>query len=170
MIRDSNNMAMDTLFHYSNPEAGAKMYDQLGITAKFKDPEDYISLKKYVGLFRILYNATYLNEEMSEKALNYLVDTQFDKGIAAGVPEEVTVANKFGEFVSPETRLKQLHDVGIVYHPDNPYLLGIMTRGGGYDKLAEVIKTISTFIYTEVDQQYKRQDAQNIPYGFEEEG
>ncbi len=170
MIHDSNNDAMNTLFANADPDTGMKMYQQLGIAASFSDPDDYLSLKTYTGLFRVLYNATYLNEKMSEKALNYLAHTPFDGGIVAGVPKNVTVANKFGEFASKGTRLKQLHDVGIVYHPINPYLLGIMTRGKDYERLAEAIKTISAFIYNEVDQQYKRQDQQDIPYAFEQEG
>jgi beta-lactamase class A len=169
MIKDSNNDAMVTLLNNINEQAIMKVYRQLGYVGPFTGDDNFLTLKTYVGTLRVLYNATYLNEEMSQKALKYLTGTEFGKGIAAGVPETVMLVGKFGEYGSVQTNLKQLHDIGIVYHPDNPYLLGIMTRGDDYDKLAEAIKEISSFIYREVDQQYQSQDKPEFLFGFENE-
>ncbi len=168
MIRDSNNDAMKTLVSHANTQQVLKMYDQLGYSS-FINQGDFLSLKAYAGTFRLLYNATFLNESMSEKALKYLTETNFFEGIVAGLPKGVIAAHKFGEYGSLDEDIKQLHDVGIVYHPENPYLLGIMTRGKDYAKLAQVIERVSAFIYKEVNSQYESQQDPNSPYKFEDE-
>ncbi len=168
MIRGSNNDAMATLVHKADVREVVKLYNQLGY-ADFVKQGDFLSLKAYAGTFRVLYNATYLNEAMSEKALRFLSETEFKKGIPAGLPSAVKVAHKFGEYGLPNSPVKQLHDVGIVYHHENPYLIGIMTRGDDYDKLAHAIETVSSFIYTEVDRQYKASAEPDFDYQFEQE-
>ena len=87
---------------------------------------------------------------MSEKALEILGSTQFDFGIEGGVPEGVTVANKFGERTLEDQR--QLHDCGIIYAPKGPYLLCIMTRadlktGASFNQLAEIMSSLSEKTY-----------------------
>jgi len=47
--------------------------------------EDSLTLSAYASYFRVLFNASYLNEEMSEKALRYLAHSVFRNGMAAGI-------------------------------------------------------------------------------------
>ena len=117
---------------------------------------DFLSLSSYASLFRVLFNASYLAEEMSEKALRDLSRSSFKDGMAAGVPAEVIVATKAGERIVPgaeEEELLQLHEFGIVYHPRRPFLLGISARGTDMEELTEVISDITSLIYEEVDDQ-----------------
>jgi len=107
----------------------------------------------YAAFFEILYNATYLNKEMSEKALAILTKSTFNYGLVGGVPIGVEVAHKFGERIFEE--YKQLHDCGIIYKENNPYLLCIMTRGDmmegdNFNDLAMVIKKISEQVYNTI--------------------
>jgi len=111
---------------------------------------DFISVKSYSRLYRVLYNATFLGREMSEKALQYLSHIDFREGIAASVPTGVPVASKFGEKVFDNGKVVELHEFGIVYHPVGPYLLGIMTKGNDFRRQAAVIREISTLVYSEV--------------------
>jgi beta-lactamase class A len=114
--------------------------------------QNSISVHGYSGFFRILYNASFLNREMSEKALQLLSLDDFPQGISAGVPKGTVVASKFGESSEgARNEVKQLHEFGIVYHPKHPYLIGIMTKGRDFDKLAAVIQGISRHVYAEVD-------------------
>jgi beta-lactamase class A len=99
----------------------------------------------YSGFFRILYNASYLNREMSEKALQLLTLEDFPIGISAGVPKGTIVASKFGE--AEPGAYKQLHEFGIVYHPTGAYILGIMTEGSDKEYQAEIIRKISELTY-----------------------
>lgn len=112
-----------------------------------------LTVKEYASFFRILFNSSYLSPDYSEKALKLLAETDFQDALKAGVPENVPVSHKFGE-VGTESTERQLHDCGIVYFPNHPYLACIMTRGHDTETLKKSIKEISQFIYSKVDEQY----------------
>lgn len=129
----------------------------LDLYGSVQKPYDTISVKDYSSIFRILYNATYLSQKNSEWVLSILAQGRFDKGLRKGVPQDVPVANKFGEkgyiYENPDpnkfstTPMLQLHDCGIIYDPDNPYLLCIMTHGSDYSAQEKVIQNISKIVY-----------------------
>jgi len=154
MIVDSDNDAFHLLTLHLNSEFIKKLHQDLGLP--FPDgnsPEDFISVRAYADLFRILYNASYLNREMSELALDFLSQTNYQDGLTAGVPTEITVAHKFGIRENKEG-FNQLHDCGIVYYPDHPYLICIMTKGRDFTTLAGVIKNLSAATYQELSALY----------------
>ena len=127
------------------------------------DPEvtgDSLTLSAYASYFRVLFNASYLSEEMSEKALRYLARSVFRDGMASGIPPDIDIASKAGEriikFVDNEgnpAESIQLHEFGIIYHPERPFLLGITARGSDFQDLARVIRDITKLVYAEVDSQ-----------------
>jgi hypothetical protein len=45
---------------------------------------------------------------------------------------------------------KQLLDCGIIYYPNNPYILCVMTEGTEWGKMEEVISNVSKMVYEEV--------------------
>lgn len=127
-------------------------YIDLGVI----DPEDLqdqtISTKLYSSIFTQLFHASYLRERSSsEWALHLMAESTFEDGLRAGVPDLVEVADKFGERYGFDDGLKQLHDCGIVYFPENPYLLCVMTRGQDIEKLKTVIAGISSLVYQEFE-------------------
>lgn len=155
MIIYSDNNALFLLEKNISNEAIDNITKDLGIeTATDTTPEDYMSVKSYASLFRVLFNASYLNKTMSEKALAILAKVVFTKGLISGLPDGIPVAHKFGER-ELQDGIKQLHDCGIVYYPKNPYLLCIMTRGTDYNRLSLVIGTISKKIYEDLVARYK---------------
>ena len=105
---------------------------------------DYLCLADYVRFFRILYNASYLNKDMSQMVLQMLTEVYFKDGIVLGVGD-TKVAHKYGEWSS--NGLNQLHDCGIVYYGSRPYLIGVMTRGKDVYTLAQVIQNISNIAF-----------------------
>jgi beta-lactamase class A len=121
--------------------------------------EDALSLSAYASFFRVLFNASYLSEEMSDKALRYLSRSAFRGGMAAGLPPGVDLASKAGERVTSVAGQKrdgeqlQLHEFGIIYHPERPFLLGVTARGDDFDGLSAVIRDITRLVYAEVDRQ-----------------
>lgn len=127
------------------------IYGELGITNPYDFGEgDTMSVKEYASFFRILYNASYLNKEMSIKALKLLSQTSYTDGIKKGIPEDITLSHKFGERefnTDMGTKVYQLHDCGIVYHPTKSYLLCIMTRGSSFSLLEPKISEISKIVY-----------------------
>ena len=117
----------------------------------------FLSVQTYASFFRILYNATYLSREGSDAALDLLTRAEFKAGLVGGVPPGVAVAHKFGEKSDPATGTFQLHDCGIVYFPDNPYLLCVMSRGASLEALDDVIRGVSRIVYGEVAAQVQAQ-------------
>jgi hypothetical protein len=105
-------------------------------------------------LFRILYNATYLSRDYSEKALQVLSQSSFTQGIVSGVPSSTVVAHKLGLVgIAPDNVTvteHELHDCGIVY-AQNPYVLCVMTRGSSSLSTMEgIIGAVSQAAYQHV--------------------
>ena len=149
MITYSDNQAANTLLGVIDQNFLNQLFLDIGITPpSMKNPENYMAVIDYASFFEILYNASYLNKEMSEKALNILTKTGFQRGIIAGLPMDIKVAHKFGERTT--NNYNQLHDCGIIYKPNHPFLLCVMTRGNDLAKMAFVIKDISRATYNEI--------------------
>ena len=155
-IRESDNVADNILYVNMDQHILDQVYTYLGVGLEgVSSKEDFVSIRTYCSLFRVLYNAAFLNKEMSQKALEYLTGSSFKDGIKAGLPEGVVVAHKFGERFFTDQGIRQLHEIGIVYYPGNTYMLGIMTRGVDFNNQARVIREISNLVYKEIDAQVK---------------
>ncbi|MDP2279653.1 MAG: serine hydrolase, partial [Nitrospirota bacterium] len=110
MIIYSDDNAMDLLLQNIDVNRLVHEYTDLGIAVpNVRKPENFMPVKTYASFFRILYNASYLNREMSEKALDYLSMVDFKYGLVTGVPSNIVVAQKFGER-GIIMDIKQLHD------------------------------------------------------------
>lgn len=133
MIIDSDNGATNLLLANIDRDNLNKVYKALGIAEPNDDPSYTISTKDYTLFFRILYNATYLSSESSEKALSILSQATFKDGLIAGLPVGTVVSHKFGEHAITDSKNNvvgvELHDCGVVYGEPGPYLLCIMTKG-----------------------------------------
>lgn len=153
MIEYSDNIAMALLFENIGEKVIAEVCSDLQLpTIALRGPEWRMSAKDYAVLFRILYSATYLNNDSSEKALGLLTATEFREGIIAGIPPGITVAHKFAERAYSQGSEKQLHDCGIVYYEKRPYLICIMTKGWDFNVLKGVIREISRIAYEHMTQ------------------
>lgn len=151
MIARSDNDAAHTLIADMREQDYLQVYSDLGLRIpNTRDIDDPISVRAYASFFRILYNSSYLDRAMSERALRYLAASEFTGGLRAGVPAGLTVAHKFGESDDGKGLL-QLHDCGIVYHPRDPYLLCVMTKGRDMARLAAFIAGVSALVYRRVD-------------------
>jgi len=152
MMNYSDNNATRLLYDQLKPEELGEILDGMDVVSRSQDGVNSVTVHGYSGLFRILYNASYLNRAMSEKALQLLSLQDYPQGMVAGVPKGTVVAAKFGERTSDAVRTDhQLHEFGIVYHPKHAYILGVMTRGKDPEALSGVIRQISQRVYTYVD-------------------
>ena len=155
MIINSDNQSQFMLISQIPQSGFESVYVDLGITIPgVRGIEDFMTVKEYASFFRILYNATYLTRDYSEKALGLLTQVEFDKALGAGIPDNIILAHKFGErgYINDEGKnVKQLHDCGIVYYPERPYLLCVMTRGDDLEKLSATIQRISRLVYEDVN-------------------
>lgn len=137
-----------------------KVFKDLNVEYDPHNAEDTLSLRAFASFYRVLFNASYLSEEMSEKALRYLSKSSFKDGMASGISMNINIASKFGERRvnavvenGTDVELEQLHEFGIIYHPYRPFLVGIMARGSDFNTLIGTIRDITRLVYDEVDRQ-----------------
>ncbi|OFX67437.1 MAG: hypothetical protein A2X12_11350 [Bacteroidetes bacterium GWE2_29_8] len=158
MIINSDNYASGLIYHFNRQYTDENAFfneTMINNNIEGRDPFGNITVKDYSGFFRILYNSSFLNKQMSETALALLIKTKFKNGLVKGVNNtSIEIAHKFGERLT-DTEY-QLHDCGIVYYPNEPYILCVMTRGhvGDNEKLENIISDISRIIYEEVNKQF----------------
>lgn len=155
MIKYSDNNSKTLLLSLISPSLIEELYKDIGVPLQLnaQQPEnfDYITTRDISYFFRILYNSTYLTNDLSEKAMTILSEVDYKKGLVAGVPEGVAVAHKFGlENIEAGGVIveRELHDCGVIYHPQNPYLLCIMTKSSsGISNIEDTIGNISAAVY-----------------------
>lgn len=150
---DSDNSAVYTLLDSLDPEVLDNVYNDLSIPQpNDASSEGYkLTALEYSRFFRILYFGTLdLSWANSEQILKNLSQSTFTSGLVAGVPSSVPVAHKFGEHVNGMPGAPssiELSDCGIIYLPNKPYFLCVMTEGKDQTSLTNVIAQISRFVY-----------------------
>ncbi len=152
MIIDSDNGATSALLSDSDiNNAFQNVYSTFRLpSVSNADQTDYMSARSYSVIFRSLFNSTYLPWNLSEEALQLLSYSNFNDGIVAGVPAGTIVSHKFGEFTHTPATFSgndELHDCGVVYYPNHPYLLCIMAAGENWDRLQKTLAGISNITY-----------------------
>ncbi|MES1181766.1 MAG: serine hydrolase, partial [Flavobacterium sp.] len=145
MTAKSDNYATILLLKNINAQLFKQLFTDIGL----KDPPETdmnfkISPIDYSKFLRILYNNTYLNARDSEYALSILSESTFRNGILQGLPDNTTVAHKFGEF--NDGPYKELHESGIIYLNNSPYLLTIMTEGNRINNMPQVLSGIAKIV------------------------
>jgi beta-lactamase class A len=151
MLVDSDNSARDLIISTLPDKYHREIYEYLGIS----EPSPYFNFKistaNYALIFRLLYSSTFINEPHSEELLKVLTKTKFPYALRRDIPSDIPVAHKFGVFNLPEDEngleMQQLHDCGIVYQLDNPYLICVMTQGKEQAVLADFIAKVSSVVY-----------------------
>lgn len=152
MIALSDNTALELLMKYLPVDILKKVHSDLDIPYPNKKTSfDYITVRSYSSLFRVLYNSSYLSRKYSNLALEYLIKSDFKNGLVKSIPSHIKVAHKYGiKTLDNNNATTQLHDCGIIYIPDKPYVLCIMTKGNDLIKLEDTVDLISKTIYTEI--------------------
>ena len=104
------------------------------------------SAHEFAQIFRSLYYSSYLRPRHSQELLELLSRSEFRDGIPAGLPTGVPASHKTGDWRYGEHH----HDCGIIYYPDKPYALCIMTRGldkaGANRLISEISRDIFAYI------------------------
>ena len=157
MIVDSDNNAAQLLYNNIDKNTLQNIYGDLGIPVNDDATIanlDFITPQQIGLLFRVLYNATYLSRDDSEKLLELMSESSFTQGIVAGLPSSTIVAHKLGLVgiqTNGVTTEHELHDCGIVYAND-PYLVCVMTRGSSpLSTMESIIANISKVTHQNVE-------------------
>lgn len=163
MITYSDNISFQVLLKKLGTEKFNKAY--LDLQLNYPDNvvliDDYITPYQFSLFFRTLFNATYLNQADSEAALSLLSNVDYKNGLIAGVPDSVKVAHKFGIGVVEQpdgSQQGELHDCGVVYRADQPYLLCVMSKSKSPDitKVEKTISGISSLVYQYAENNYQK--------------
>lgn len=151
MLVNSDNSARDLLSESLDQKYLDILYDYLNIQEPSATRGYSISMADYALFFRMLYSATFISEDHSEELLSYLTQIDFPYGLTRDLPSSIKVAHKWGVFNIPKdangSEAQELHECGIVYQLDKPYLLCIMTKGVTQSVLADFIATVSRELY-----------------------
>jgi beta-lactamase class A len=162
MIKYSDNNAeqllADHLSSIGQLSVLSTLFQDFGITQSDPNNPDDTTVGSYSLFLRVLYNATYLDRDYSEQLLSILTQSDFTKGIEAGVPNGVLIAQKFGDARIPNAQGQQvgaeLQNCGIVYYPAHPYILCVMTKGSTISLLENTIAGISQIVYQNIEKRY----------------
>lgn len=154
MVVYSDNEAALLLEQHIERDFFLRVLSDLGVMIPTEDTltTNSITPDQYAIMLRALYLSSYLNIDHSQLLLSLMNSSTFTKGLRAGVPDEIPLAHKFGEreLVDDNTGAvvsAQLHDCGIIYKKDRPFLLCVMTEGKSLNALPAVIAKIATTVY-----------------------
>ena len=147
MIKYSDNDATVLLTQNMNVKIYKKIFSDFNVPLPPEVGEYLITTYDYSKFLRVLYNATYINAELSEFGLKLLTQSSFQEGIKKGLTPDIEVAHKFGERIIGMDA--QLHEFGIVYFQGEPYLLGVMTKGKSLPDLSKIVADISRITLAE---------------------
>lgn len=153
MLVYSDNTPFDPLMNYGKLFL-ENVFKDLGIK-EVRDGNQIVgwtsSVRSYAAALRALFNVSYLDSASSNTVLSLLVQSTFSQGLASGVPSGVKVAHKFGEGTGTDSSGKiltyTLNDCGIIYKPDQPFILCVMTEGSDFSSMEATIQDITRTVY-----------------------
>jgi beta-lactamase class A len=154
MIMYSDNDAAFLLLKNIDVRTYKQVFNDFGLAVPDKNASNYpMCVSDYSKFMRALFNASYLNRENSEYAIELLKGSDFKNGIVKGLPKNLRVAHKFGE--EGTLNNQELHESAIIYLENAPYLLTIMTKGKDITKQSKVLEDISSKVYNSLVERLK---------------
>ena len=158
MIAKSDNFATYLLNNNVNVPEFQKLFTDVGMEKPDVHSLDFrITASDYSKFFRMLYNATYINNEDADFALKLLTQSDFAEGMLKQIPAQIKVAHKFGEWGDAKDGTNhQLHETGIIYYNDSPILVTVMTKGTNVNVLPQIISEISKRIFDKLSMEQQK--------------
>ncbi len=161
MIIDDNEAASTILFENVDNSGLNEIYSDLGINFKEdKYSDDYISVKQFSILLRVLYNATYLNREFSEKALAVLAESNPTNGVGLGLQNDLKISQRYRirSYTENGQTFLENHACGIIYYPQHPYLVCLMSIAKNKSDIDNLFREINTAVYNYAVETYGLQN------------
>jgi len=146
MIVYSDNRATAVLLQHVPSGRYVRTFTDLDLPAPVQHGGSYMmNARDYSVFMKALYHSSLLSPISSEYALSLMLRSTWKHGLLAGLPPGVEVAHKFGE--STDAQGHQLHETGLIYAENGPYLITVMTRGPDETALPGVVAGISDLVY-----------------------
>lgn len=150
MTANSDNNAAWLLASRFDNRLFKKLFADFCLPEPVEDDMKFTLTAKESSIFiKSIYTASCVSPEYSEYAAELMSNCTFKEGFAGGFPEGTKMWHKFGEWRSAGHDY-ELHETGVVFIKDKPFLITIMTKGNDTDKLSEAIRTICKKIYEEI--------------------
>ncbi|HCS19689.1 MAG TPA: hypothetical protein DIW47_03850 [Bacteroidetes bacterium] len=160
MISHSDNRATLSVMEFLNKQSpGIVERVEADLEASIPTGVDNNAEIVYIGHFasmlNALYSCDYLSPLHSAAALEILCMSRYQRGFRKSIPEHIRIAHKFGvRFNVSELNPLfpvQLHEVALIYHPSNPFILSVMTKGSHVEPLRAALREIAATCYNEID-------------------
>jgi len=121
MAKQSDNTAFNICRNFLGDEKVQDAINNIGLTRSNLVNNE--TTPKDIGIFfEELWNGNLINEMNKNELLGFLTDTIYEEWLAAGIPDDIQVAHKYGR----ETHV--VNDAGIVF-ADKPFVVVIMSKG-----------------------------------------
>ena len=152
MIADSDNTATNVIVDLIGMDAVNEEASKLGLTgtvmarkmmdmvAADQGMRNRMTSDDAATVLNLIATGKLVNEQMSELAMNFLLQQTINAGLTDAIPAGVQVVHKTGELIQAE------HDVGIVLAA-HPYVLVVMTEGIDNYLGVSVIADVSRAVY-----------------------
>lgn len=137
MINVSDNASWESLLSFFGITQIQGFSRSLGLsnTDHFKNTSASDDLANFVLR---LYQDSILSGDSKNFLFKYMQNTEKEDRIPAGVPQKKLVFHKAGSYNG------EIHDIGIIEHPKNPFVLAILSQGqNDLDKRPQILAEIT---------------------------
>lgn len=146
MIANSDNNATWLLSGRVDFALTKKLFADLGLPEPATDDLKFtLTARECAVFFDVIYNAALFGPEYADYAARLLSNCAFREGFRKGFPENTRMWHKFGEWRHAGHDY-ELHEAGVVYLRERPYLVAVMTRGTDTEKQAAAIQVLTRAI------------------------
>lgn len=160
LITSSDNTAVSMIYYSLTKEEREEVFYHIGQRNPDENPEfpyviEMYSPKEIATAYRILYNSSFLTRKNSQYLLDLLARTKFRQEIPRSIPDSIKISHKIGEGTrasKPEIKQITYNDCGIVYYPQRPYVICVMTEGFDLKDSSDLIAAVSDRVYKYLDE------------------
>lgn len=148
-LQESDNTAIKLVVPRITQDDFENIYQSLDIDLNTDKNGAILTTKGYASILKALYFSSVLTKQDSENILNLLTKTKFVDKLPSGVPENIPVAHKIGVFNKNKDEDEAFMDCGIVYVPNRPYSLCMLSRSDeqtARERMANISRKIYDYI------------------------
>lgn len=150
MMAYSDNHAAWLLGHNFDNALLKKLFADFCLPEPVEDNKAFtMTAKECAVLFKAIYSSSYLSPEYSEYAAELMGNCSFSEGFVKGCPKNTKMWHKFGEW-RREGYEYELHEAGVIFIDDVPYLLTVLTKGKDTDQLANAISIVARKVFNKL--------------------
>ena len=146
-LTDSDNTAVNALGPYITSSDFNDVYNAIDIDLNLTSNGVISTAKSYSSILKSLFFSALLSKDDSQKILSYLTESKFNDKLVAGLPSGVTVAHKIGVYQNGGD--KAYSDCGIVYIPNRPYMLCMISKSDeqtARDRMKLISQTVYDYV------------------------